>query len=83
MLVVLVERADRYSAAIRKNTISRGTGEVEARFRPRIQAPHGCETVSHSGTGISNRVDRGATDYEDQLGARDDSPHPHHAPFAG
>jgi hypothetical protein len=49
---------------------------VEARFRPRIQAPHGCEPLG--ALEYPNGWIEGP-DYEDQLGARDDSPHLHHA----
>ena len=44
--------------------------------RPRIQAPHGCEPLGAQEYPIGWIE---GPDYEDQLGARDDSPHPHHA----
>jgi hypothetical protein len=43
--VVLVERADRQSAADLGPIFERGQGGVEARFRSRIQAPHGCKPL--------------------------------------
>ncbi len=46
---------------------------VEAHFSPRIQAPHGCEPL-----GALEYLIRWIEwpDHEDQLGARDGSPHP-------
>ncbi len=49
---------------------------MEARFRPRIQASHGCEPLGALEYPIGWIE---GPDYEDQLGARDDSPHPHNA----
>ena len=45
-------------------------------FRPRIQAPHGCEALGALEYPIG-WIEK--PDYEDHLGARNDSPHPHHA----
>ena len=49
---------------------------MEARIHPRIQAPHGCEPIGAQEYPIGWIE---GPDYKDQLGARDDSPHPHHA----
>ena len=49
---------------------------MEACFRRQIQAPHGCESLGALEYPVECIE---GPDYEDQLGARDDSPHPHHA----
>ena len=54
----------------------RAGGGVEARFRPRIQAPHGCEPLGAMEYRIGWIV---WPDYEEQLEVRNDSQHPHHA----
>ncbi len=49
---------------------------MEARFRPRIQAPHGCKPLGALEYPIGWIE---GPDYEDQLGVGDNSPHPQHA----
>ncbi len=48
-------------------------GSVESRFRPQIQAPHGCEPFG-APKDIQNWIDRVARlRYENQLGAKDNT----------